>query len=61
MSSESATLVYLVDGDNNIMSSGDPEEVGSRLSGIIAGRPASTKPMNLELNGQTYVVQRESA
>jgi len=60
LSSESATLVYLVDSDNKILSSGDPEKVGSELGGIIADQPASSKPMNLELNGQTYVVQKEN-
>ncbi|MDR9853127.1 histidine kinase [Paenibacillus sp. VCA1] len=59
VSSESATLVYLVDGDNKIMSSGDPMEIGSELNGIIADHPAASKPINVKLNGRTYVVQKE--
>ncbi|MCQ6561334.1 sensor histidine kinase [Paenibacillus mendelii] len=54
-----ATESFLVDRDNKIISSSNPEEVGSEMDVTIANETSPGKPRNMTVNGQTYVVQTE--
>ncbi|WP_422656908.1 sensor histidine kinase [Paenibacillus sp. EC2-1] len=50
---------YLVDRDNKIFSSNDPNEVGSVLNAMITSDAPPGKSRNVELNGTQYIVQTE--
>ncbi|UVI30164.1 cache domain-containing sensor histidine kinase [Paenibacillus spongiae] len=54
-----ATQSFLVDRENKIISSSNPEEVGSELDVIIAEDTSPGESRKIIVNGQTYAVQTE--